>query len=270
VDTQTSLYGLIGHPVAHSLGPVVHNAAFEAMGVNAVYLAFDTVDPGQCVSGMRALGIRGLSVTLPHKESILDDLDHVGDTVRKIGAVNTLVNWGGRIEGHNTDAQGVLHALEAHFDPRGKTALILGAGGAARSAAFALKGAGARVAVANRSEARGRALARAVEGRFVHPDALKRLDPDIVVQATPQGMTGGPKGNLFPDLALERRMTVLETVYSPVATGFLTRAMESGCRVVNGLEMFLHQGAEQLRLWTGLEPPLDVMRRAAARELEVS
>jgi shikimate dehydrogenase len=245
----------------------MHNAAFRAMGLNAVYLTFDTEEPADCLSGVRGLGIRGLSVTIPHKISVLPLLDRIDDVAKRIGAVNTIVNKGGVLSGYNTDASGALKALLESVNPRGKKSLVLGAGGVARAVAFALKNEGSHVTISNRTPHKGQALARAVNGSFLPLQSIAEINPHILIQATSVGMKGGPKGLPMPREFLREGTTVLETIYNPQKTEFLACAEESGCRVIGGLEMFLWQGAEQIRLWTGLEPPLDVMRRAIDEEL---
>ncbi len=267
-NADTLLYGLIGRPVEQSLGPVMHNAALRAMHLNAVYLAFDSTDPAGCLAGVRAFGIRGLSVTMPHKTAVLPLLDETDDAARRIGAVNTVVNRAGRLTGFNTDAPGVLGAIGTLVEPRGLSALVLGAGGAARAAAFALVKAGARVSVANRSRAAGEALARDIPCASIPLSEAAGVHPDILVQATSVGMAGGTAGMAVPPEALGQGMVVVETVYRPVETELLLEARRRGCRTVTGLEMFVRQGAEQIRLWTGLEPPVETMRNALAGHLE--
>ncbi len=191
----TALAGVIGRPVAQSLGPAMHNAAFRAMGLDAVYLAFDSPDPAGCLAGARALGVLGLSVTMPHKTAILPLLDHVDPQAVGIGAVNTVVNDGGRLAGFNTDTLGILEAVRTRIEPRGLTALVVGAGGAGRAAAWALAGAGARLFIANRSRERGEALARSIPCPYVSPREALDLELDLLVQASSVGMAGGASGN---------------------------------------------------------------------------
>ena len=267
-DSETRLFGLIGHPAAHSLGPAMHNAAFRALNLNAVYLAFDTRDPAGCLAGMRAMGIQGLSVTMPHKSAILPLLDRVDSAAARIGAVNTVVNDGGRLVGLNTDAPGLLEAIREQVEPQGRGALVAGAGGVARAAAVALTEAGARVTITNRTARRGKALARELGCAFVPRSEARLHEADILVQATSVGMEGGPPGLPLPLEALRRGTVVVETVYRPVRTPFLREARKRGCPIIEGREMFVRQGARQLRLWTGMEPPLDVMRKAVEARIE--
>jgi len=266
-NASTRLYALIGHPAAHSLGPVMHNAVFRALGCNAVYLAFDTQDPAGVMAGVRAMGIRGISVTVPHKTSILPFLDRVDDTSRRIGAVNTVLNHNGFLTGFNTDATGFLAALRTRVEPEGRKALVVGAGGVARAVAFALSRAGARVTLANRSRERGEHLARTLACPFVPLSDAPDVKAEILIQATSVGMEGGPEGLPVSERTLRKGMIVVETVYRPAHTPILLEARSKGCVILTGLEMFFMQGAEQIRIWTGLEPPLHVMRHAVFQQL---
>jgi shikimate dehydrogenase len=267
IDQHTVLYGVIGFPLKHTLSPVMHNAALRVSKQNAVYLAFETEDIEGCVGGMRAFGMRGLSVTLPHKSAVIPYLDDTDPLAAQIGAVNTIVNDKGRLVGYNTDALGALTAIEAQTQVSGKRCLIIGAGGAARAIGFVLKREGAEVLIANRTADRGEGLARLLECPFVPLSESKAAEPDILVQTTPVGMH--PREDqcpvepeiLFPPLV------VMDIVYNPLQTKLLTIAQEKGCRTINGLAMFIHQGAEQFRLWTGLEPPVDEMTRAVREAL---
>jgi shikimate dehydrogenase len=267
-DPHTRLFGLVGHPVTHSLGPAMHNAAFKALSVNAVYLAFDTEDLRGSLAGMRAMRIGGFSVTLPHKTGILPLLDDVDDTAKRMGAVNTVVNDSGRLIGLNTDASGALRAVRTQVEPRGLKALVAGAGGAARAAAFALNEAGARVTITNRTASRGESLAAEMGLSFVpHPQA-QRHDADILIQATSAGMEGTGPGAPLPLETLRPGLVVMETVYWPWRTAFLCEAEKRGCRVIDGTEMFLGQGAEQFRIWTGLDAPGEIMRKTVLECLQ--
>ena len=158
IDQHTALYGVIGNPVTHSLSPALHNTAFSATGLNAVYLAFETGDIEECVKGIRALGIKGTSITIPFKTAVMPFLDEIDPLARRIGAVNTIVNENGRLKGYNTDAIGALKALEKKIELPGMTCLIIGAGGAARAIGFMLKEQNVAVSIVNRSRKRGEAL----------------------------------------------------------------------------------------------------------------
>jgi shikimate dehydrogenase len=266
---------VIGHPVRHSLSPLLHNTAFAALGLNWTSLAFD-VAPGQAVGaldGVRALGLAGISVTMPHKSDVAALVDECSAVATTLGVVNCVVNREGTLRGENTDGAGFLASLArgAGFDPAGKRCLILGAGGAARAVAVALAGAGcADVAVLNRTAARADAVA-ALAGPV---GRVGRLDDDadvaqadLIVNATPVGMEGTGAENerwLVPPSLLHRGQVVADLIYAPRPTAWLAAAAEAGARTVDGLGMLVHQAAAQLELWTGFPAPVDRMWEAAS------
>ena len=260
--------GIIGHPVAHSLSPAIQGAALQATRIEASYERWDTPAaalPARVVS-LRDEGCLGANVTIPHKEAVLELLDEVGPQAREIGAVNTIVNDGGRLVGHNTDGGGFVAALdEASFEPAGKRFLLLGAGGAARGIAFALMHEGAgEVAIANRTVARAEPLATAVGGRAV-PAGAELAPYHCVVNCTSVGMDGsGTEADLPCDLTSASPGTlVVDIVYAPAETPLLRAAAATGLPTLSGLPMLIHQGALAFALWTGRPPPLEAMREAA-------
>jgi shikimate dehydrogenase len=267
IDQKTALFGVMGSPIGHSLSPIMHNAAFRAEKINAVYLAFDSTDVEGCLAGMRALGMMGMSVTIPHKSTVLLLIDEVDSLAEKIGAVNTIVNRGGRLIGYNTDALGALNALNEHTDLTGKSCFIIGAGGAARAIGFILKDRGVKISIANRSAERGEALAGALDCPFFLPDQLSEMTADIVIQTTPVGMFPKTDQCPLPDSFLKRGMVVMDIIYNPLKTKLLSLADKQGCLTINGLGMFIQQGAEQFRLWTGRKPPVAVMTEAVRESL---
>jgi shikimate dehydrogenase len=267
INSDTWLYGVVGNPLKHTLSPALHNAAFSACGLNALYLAFETREIEGALKGMRALGLKGLSVTRPYKSAVIPWLDEVEEWARQIGAVNTIVNQDGRLIGFNTDADGALQALERRLDLAGKTAIILGAGGAARAIGLILKKTGVHLTIANRSRERGEALARALDCPFRSWTEAADIPVDLIIQTTPVGMHPFEDQSPIPAEALKKEMTVMEIIYNPLETRLLRLARERGCSTINGLEMFIAQGAEQFRRWTGLEPPLQVMREAVKAAL---
>lgn len=264
---------MIGHPVRHSLSPLLHNAAFAALDLDWVYTAFD-VDPadlGAAVAGMRALGIDGLSVTMPHKEPVLAHVDRVSPTAERLGAANTLHRVGGTVVAENTDGDGLVDALRADegFEPEGKTCAVVGAGGAGRAVVLALAEAGAAaVRVVNRSpEPAQRAAALAGER-----GSIGTLDDvagaDLVVNATPLGMSGVAAGKLpVPPERLGAGQIVVDLVYHPVHTPLLTAAKERGAVAVSGVGMLIHQAGRAFRLWTGESAPLGAMSAAVVAVL---
>jgi len=254
----------------------MHNAALQAMGYPAVYLAFKVDDPAGAVTAVRALGLGGLSVTIPHKVSIMDHLDQIDPLARQIGAVNTVVNRSGVLTGYNTDCYGAMAALKEKTGLTGKRAVILGAGGAARAVGFGLKSEGAQVVIYNRNADRGRALAKALDAEFRPWEDLvdlrdlgdAALDADLVINTTSVGMVPNVEDSPLPDKALARHMVVMDIVYTPLETRLLRNAGAAGCLTVDGLTMFILQGVRQLQLWTGQQPPMTTMRQSVEAVLQ--
>lgn len=267
-STQTRLFGLIGDPVGHSLGPVMHTAAFEAMGYPGVYLAFEVQDPGGALTGMRALKIQGLSVTIPHKRAVMDHLDEIEPLALEIGAVNTVALREGRLIGFNTDCQGAVSALSERLPPAGRRAAVLGAGGAARAVAFGLLRAGAIVSIFNRDRERGERLAAALGVAYAPLDTFDGSRFDILVNATAAGMAPLTEALPVAPDSLHPGLLVMDIVYNPLETRLLSAARRKGCATVDGLEMFVRQGARQLEIWTGRRAPLATMRQAALQILQ--
>lgn len=286
VNAQTKLVGIIGWPVEHSLSPVMHNAAFAALGLNWAYVPLPVVPDrlSAAVRGLAALGFQGANVTIPHKETVLPYLDEVSQEARFIGAVNTIVIDGDRLIGHNTDVAGFMQALLAGgFRPEGTRAVVIGAGGAARAVVYGLLAAGvAAIAVVNRSPQRAEALVEDFAGMpLVSMSGLKgaRLtaaplsprsslpslvaEADLLVNATPVGMWPRTGESPWPDDApFPRHLWVFDLVYNPPRTRLLSQAQAAGAGTMGGLEMLLHQGAKAFKLWTNRKPPVEVMRTA--------
>lgn len=267
VTSRTRVYGVIGDPIAHSLSPVLHNAAFRARKMDAVYLPFRVTDLNDFLRAIEPFGIAGFSITLPHKERILRHLDHVDPLAKSVGAVNTVVvKRGGKLFGYNTDCLGILCALEGKLALRGSRVLIVGAGGVGRAAAFALAQAGTSLSVCSRRPERAARLARSVHGEFVPRGALCKMRFDAIVNATPVGMH--PREGESPVAPAEMNCRVaFDTVYRPRNTKFLQLAARRGIETVSGLEMFLAQGIAQWELWAGKSAPAVAMRRAVLEAL---
>ncbi|MDQ3898108.1 MAG: shikimate dehydrogenase [Actinomycetota bacterium] len=270
---STRLAAVIGSPVRHSLSPAMHNAAFGELGLDWVYLAFEvaTGDVPAAFAGARALGLAGLSVTIPHKAAALAEVDDLTDTARAVGAVNTVVAQDdGRLLGDNTDAAGFLASLaDEGFDPAGRVCLVVGGGGAARAVVHALAGAGAaEVMVANRTRSRAEdaaALAGSV-GRVASTDEAVRAD--LVVNATPLGLAGSDAAELpVNDALLGPGQLVVDLIPNPAITPLMRAARAAGCNTAGGRGMLVHQGALAFEMWTGRPAPLGVMRAAAVRAL---
>lgn len=267
IDQYTRLYGVMGYPIRHSLSPVMHNAAFLERDLNAVYLAFESKDVEAGLQGMRGLGIKGMSITIPHKSGVVPFLDELDGLSENIGAVNTIVNNDGRLVGYNTDAMGALIALKDKVDLLNKRCLIIGAGGAARAIGFVLKEYGVEVSIANRTIGRGKALANTLGCPFVPLKEIGVVDPDLLVQTTPVGMHPDHNQCIVSPDVLKQGMVVMDIIYNPLETRLLRVARAKGCLTINGLDMFVHQGAEQFRLWTGLDAPIDAMTLAVKNAL---
>ena len=267
IDQHTELYCVIGSPVGHSLSPAMHNAAFSALHLNALYMAFEVKDLAGCLNGVRAFGIRGVSVTIPHKSSVIPFLDQVDQCALDIGSVNTIVNRNNKLKGYNTDALGAYAALKKVIDPSGKDCIIIGAGGAARAIGYILRNKGCKIIITNRSKGRGEDLSGFLNCDFIPLEEIGDRGSDILINTTPVGMY--PKVNDIPatKALLKKGMCCMDIVYNPLETRLLRTAKSLGCRTVNGLGMFVYQGAEQFRIWTGLEPPVDIMTKVIERIL---
>jgi shikimate dehydrogenase len=271
ISGTTRVAGVIGTPIRHSLSPVIVNAAFEALDLDWDYFAFEVApdDVGAALDGMRALGIGGLSVTMPHKERAAALVDRCSADAGALGAVNCIVPVGGELVGENTDGPGFIDALAADtgFDLAGCRAVVLGAGGAARAVVLALARAGAAdIAVVNRTAVNGERAVELVPGvgrTATAPEAVP--EAGLVVNATPVGMTD--QGVPVDTGLLGPTHTVVDLVYHPSVTPFLAAAAERGSAVANGLGMLVHQAAHAVRLWTDLDPPVEAMVAAARSAL---
>ena len=275
IDAQTELYGVIGNPVQHSLSPIIHNGAFKRLGWNAVYLAFEVKNVEEALRGIRGLGVRGVSVTIPFKTEVVPLLDKIEGLAKKIGAVNTIVNRRGRLIGYNTDCDGAIEALEEKMDLRGKRVVLLGAGGAARGIGFGLRERGYPLTVVTRSKERGQALSKDLGCDYLPASSLVRMkagefEADVIINATSLGMYPRDGETPIPKELLKERMMVMDIVYQPLQTKLLREAKEKGCVTVDGLEMLIRQGMAQFEIWTGrrleIEQVKKDLRRALKRE----
>lgn len=277
ITPATRIYGVVADPVAHSLSPAVHNAACRAAGIDAVYIPFrvpaDQLD--EFLTTATRWPLAGLSVTIPHKEAVLAKCTRQDDLVKAIGAANTLTFTPDGIAAANTDAVAAVESLAAVLaeteqlaggDGLGvKTALVLGAGGAARAVAFGLKQRGVEVTIAARTPERGKKVATDVGCKLVDWSARHRMPHDCIVNATPIGMHPDVDATPFDKEHFRPYMVVFDTVYNPENTLLIKEARGAGCRVVTGVEMFVRQAAIQFRTWHGVEPPPEVMREALKR-----
>lgn len=284
INGQTKIAGIFGDPIGHTLSPAMHNAAFKAMGMNALCVPFHVKADSKgalkaAVEAVRAMNMLGVSVTIPHKERVFKFLDEVDEHAIDIGAVNTIVNREGRLFGYNTDGAGYVLSLrkETLFRPGGKKAVIIGSGGAARSILYSILGLSpSSVVLVNRTVKRADALAKEFAPRFSAPIETAPLekavmekvlvDADLVVNTTSIGMMG--KGELdLPLNVLHPKAVVSDIVYRPLKTGFIKAAEKRGLKVHPGLGMLIRQGAIGFELWTGRRAPVNVMEKAALKAL---
>jgi len=281
IDAKTGVCAVLGHPIGHSLSPQIHNAAFAALDLPFVYVAHDVapVELGKALEGARALGYRGLSITIPHKVEAMRCVDEVDEIARGIGCINTVVNRDGRLCGTNSDGLGALGALRAAgADPAGKDVLVLGSGGAARALAVTI----ARESPPRQMtilgieteqldelvrDVRERGQSPVRDGELTDTSLAEALAAaDIVLHTSPVGMHPNEDSSLIPANLFRTGMVVFDTVYNPRRTKLLREAAAAGCTTVEGIEMFLGQAAVQFELWTGQAAPLDVMRRVVEGE----
>ena len=257
----TTVHGIMGNPVSHSMSPAMHNAAFAECDLDGVYVPFPVTDVASAVTGFRALAVRGVSVTIPHKKSVMSFVDTLDPVAEKIGAVNTLVNDGGHITGYNTDWIGANMALETVMPLAGKTVIVLGAGGSARAIGFGLVEAGAKPVIICRNAEQGTELACNLDCPWYPLTDLNDVQADCLVNATSVGMGDLADLSLVDPAKVGEFKLVMDIVYAPLETKLLREAKASGCTVINGLQMLLLQGVAQFELWTGQSAPIEAMRR---------
>ncbi|MEM3716234.1 MAG: shikimate dehydrogenase [Candidatus Bathyarchaeia archaeon] len=283
LSARTKVCALIGHPVEHSLSPIIQNAAFQHLGLDYVYVAFN-VKPenlGYAVLGAKSLGIHGLNVTMPHKVEVIRYLDELDGDARLIGSVNTILNSNGRLIGYTTDGIGVLNALKyAGEDPANKKIIVLGAGGASRSISFSLAKYARELVILNRTVDKAEGLAkdiacslgiRADTVRFGKLDyshlETELKDADIVINATSVGMKPNDEETPIKRELLHSGLIVFDIVYEPLETRLLREAKLAGAKTIDGLSMLIHQGAASFEIWTGVKAPIEVMREAALKKI---
>lgn len=276
---DSRIMGLVGSPVSHSISPNVHNAAFDAVGLDAVYLPFEVRELTSFMKRMadprtRELdwNLRGLSVTAPHKTAVIEFLDWLSPAAQEIGAVNTIVVDGDELRGYNTDAIAVLRPVIETMGPlRDARCALIGAGGAAKAALWSLKGEGAKVSLFARDAEKGGSLASTFGAEFRTLAGATFNDFDLVINATPLGTHGSfASETIATSPQLHGARVAYDLVYNPGETLFMKQAREAGCETIGGLSMLVLQGVEQFKLWTGLDAPVDVMRRAAEQALRSS
>ncbi len=279
ISGRTEVFAVIGDPIEHTLSPAMHNAAFEHLKLDYVFLAF-RVTPDEvekALQGVRVLGIRGLNVTMPHKHAVTEFIDEADATVKFLRSANTILNQRGRLRAFSTDGIGAAKALRNNgVDLAGKKVLLLGAGGAAKAIAFTLVKEVDEVCILNRDVMKARELASILEpfGRKVVGDELspKRIqaelyNSDILINATSVGMAPNVFGSLIQPSWLRTNLHVMDIVYKPNETKLILDAKAVGAKVTTGAEMLLHQGAASFEIWTQCKAPLDVMRNALLNKL---
>jgi len=259
---------LLGNPVRQSLSPLMHNKALEAMQMEGHYSAFCVSRLAAAIDGIRGMNIRGASVTIPFKETVIEYLDEIDADAAALGAVNTVVNDRGRLTGYNTDWLGLLQALKSKTTLAGKTFVVLGAGGTARAAVYGVMKEGGRAIIVNRTPEKGRALAALFDCAFYPLADLGKIKAHGLVNTTPVGMYPQIHQSPVAQRILAGYQVVMDVIYNPLKTRLLQEAEAKGCKIVSGLEMFVHQGAGQLKLWTGREAPLELMRKTVRERLK--
>lgn len=282
IDAKTKVCAVIGNPVEHSLSPAIHNAAFEKLGLDFVYVAFTVENIAAAIAGMRALGnFRGLSVTIPHKTTIMEHLDEIDEVARYIGSVNTVLKEDGALKGSSSDGPGALKALGDYgADPAGKPILVLGSGGAARAVTFTLATMDDPPEISilgvvpdeldNLVRDLKEKTSASVTGRRLDDASLRRgaADAEIIIHCTPVGMHPRIEDTIIPKELLRPEQVVFDIVYTPRETRLIREAKSVGCKTIPGLEMFVNQAVVQFELWTGESAPVDVMKSVVEENLK--
>lgn len=271
LDANTKICCLFGNPVTHSLSPLVHNRGYETLDLNFVYVAFRVTDIEQAISAVRSLGIRGVSVTIPHKLTAVKYVDDLDALAKETGVLNTIVNEAGRLTGFNTDYEAALRTLSEKTPINGKRVVLLGAGATARSLAMGLKKRGAKLIILNRTRGQARELAKLVdaEGFGGLGEIAEVISADIVINATPVGMWPRTDETIVPREFLRSGAIVFDVNYNPRETRLISESKQAGCTVAYGYRMFLYQAARQFELFTGVDAPLAEMETVLMEALGV-
>ena len=280
ISGKTKVCGVIGDPIGHTLSPVIHNAAFNHLKLDFVFLAFEVKadDLEFAINGMQGLGIRGLNVTMPHKIAITRYLDEADSTVKFLGSANTILNDDGKLSGFNTDGVGALQALrENGVNPTGKNVVLLGAGGAAKAIAYSLSKEAETLYILNRTPEKAAVLADAlnrmssnkVVGNLLSPSTIQASlqNADVLINTTSVGMYPAVGNSLVAPQWLKPNLTVMDAVYNPVETKLAKDAKAAGAKVISGIEMLIYQGAASFNIWTGHTAPVEVMQTAALNKI---
>jgi shikimate dehydrogenase len=260
-NSKKKIFAVIGNPIAHSLSPCMHNAAFKHLKLPFVFAAFKVENLASGILGIKSLDISGISVTIPHKIEIIKHINKIDKKAKAIGSVNTVLNKNGILSGYNTDCDGAMKALLEKTLIKGKHAAVIGAGGAARAIVFGLISSGANVTIINRSIKKGENLAYEFGAEFSPFSDIKKRKYDIIINTTPLGMFPNVDATPFDKKYFEKDMVVMDIVYSPLKTKFLKDAENAGCTIINGLSMFVFQGALQFELFTNKKAPIEIMKK---------
>ena len=257
---DSMILALFGNPVRQSLSPRMHNRALRRMGIEGQYVPFLVDDLSGAIGAVRALHIRGVSVTIPFKEEVMGLLDDIDGHAEKIGSVNTILNNGQRLKGFNTDWKGIETALLGKMQIRKKSFVLIGSGGTTRAALYAICRNGGKAVIVSRNEEKGRTLAKEFDCEWQSPGQSGRFTGDCLINTTPVGMVPHVKQMPVPEETARDFPFVMDAVYNPPETRLLRAARAAGAVTISGVEMFVAQGAEQLRIWTGMEPPVRSMK----------
>ncbi len=258
---------LLGNPVGHSLSPLMHNQALQAMGIEGHYSACCVEDLRAAITGIRGLKMGGASVTIPFKTAVMEFLDDMDDDAAALGAVNTIVNDRGRLTGFNTDWLGLVQAVKDRMEIAGKTFAVLGAGGTARAAVYGLQKEGGRVFLLNRTLEKGQALAGRFGCLFYPLSKIDEIYADCLINTTSVGLYPENEKSPVPASLLNHFEVVADVIYNPLMTRLLRDAEAKGCKIISGLDMFVYQGAGQIQLWTGREAPVALLRETVRERL---
>ncbi|MCJ7740469.1 shikimate dehydrogenase [Candidatus Microgenomates bacterium] len=264
INGETKIIGFLGSTYKTSKMYTLYNRAFDKLGLNFVYIPFVVKNLKKAVEGIRNLGIAGVGVTIPFKIEIVKYLDELDDNAKRIGAVNVVINNNGKLTGSNTDGLGGIKALKEITDLRNKKVLLLGAGGAARALAFALKDEGAKLTIINRTVEEAENLAKAVGCRFCGLDKISKeiSTADILINSTSVGMNPNDNQSLVEKTLLKPNLIIMDLVTHPKETKLIKEAREKGCRIVYGERMLLWQAVLKFKLFTGIEAPVEIMEES--------
>jgi shikimate dehydrogenase/3-dehydroquinate dehydratase type I len=258
---------LLGNPVKQSLSPLMHNTALKNTGIEGNYNAFCVNDLALAVQGIKGMNIRGASVTIPFKVAVMEYMDDIDDDALKIGAINTIINNNGRLRGCNTDWLGLILTLKKAMPVKNKTFVIIGAGGTARAAAYGIMKEGGFPIIVNRTLEKGKILSGKLNCPFYSLSEIGKIKADCLINTTPVGMFPHQDKSPVKISALAGYKCVMDVIYNPLKTKLLADAEKQGCHIFSGLDMFVNQGAEQFRLWTGKEPPRSLMKKVILERL---